>query len=499
MHNNTEKEDGNSSPTYRGGGILAYFLMKHKHLLSKIWTMVLSFLLSISVLSPYANATNSTPDVSGAFDENLEEELEGIYESESGYGWDQASLDAYNYSLELEDGVMQYTRQAGYQWEYLQGDYDVQGNYQPGIINTTRQYLNLPMMGAGIGSGLTIIAMAESQLGTPEQPLGSNNVDYNTWFYGYSVSGEDYPWCCVFVDWCAEQCGYYGSIIPTGIASCTEMRRQLITNFGYECFRTRDTTPMGGSSYTPVPGDLIFFTSSYGADYDHIGFVYQISDDCITTIEGNYGNQVSMVERKKTAGSYVLDGCIIHVPYPESSNQSDEIFAYLTAPNGLNYDPLVAVAILGNMEMESHCTPNTMEIGYTWETGGGFGLIQWTNTDGNTRTTYEGEYYSSEMSYSAQSGLRRTNLVNYCVTHGLNYKDVYGQLEFMDYEIQTTPSYRNAVQAMSSCDHTRDGAAQACLIWLQYVEGLPRTSEYWTTNAFYRSSYTRAMYSKYIG
>ncbi len=36
-------------------------------------------------------------------------------------------------------------------------------------------------------------------VGTKENPTNSNNVCFNTHYYGHSVKGSAYPWCCVFV------------------------------------------------------------------------------------------------------------------------------------------------------------------------------------------------------------------------------------------------------------------------------------------------------------
>lgn len=47
-----------------------------------------------------------------------------------------------------------------------------------------------------------LVSIAKSQIGVKESPAGSNKVKYNTWYYGSAVSGSDYPWCCVFVEWC---------------------------------------------------------------------------------------------------------------------------------------------------------------------------------------------------------------------------------------------------------------------------------------------------------
>ena len=46
-----------------------------------------------------------------------------------------------------------------------------------------------------------LIAIAMGEVGTTEYPPNSNNVKYNTWFYGHPVQGKKYPWCAVFVSW----------------------------------------------------------------------------------------------------------------------------------------------------------------------------------------------------------------------------------------------------------------------------------------------------------
>ena len=46
-----------------------------------------------------------------------------------------------------------------------------------------------------------IIAIASAEVGITEYPPGSNNVKYNTWFYGRQVSGKNYPWCCTFISY----------------------------------------------------------------------------------------------------------------------------------------------------------------------------------------------------------------------------------------------------------------------------------------------------------
>ena len=52
-----------------------------------------------------------------------------------------------------------------------------------------------------------VIAIAERELGVKESPPNSNNVKYNTWFYGREVSGSAYPWCACWVSWVFCQSG----------------------------------------------------------------------------------------------------------------------------------------------------------------------------------------------------------------------------------------------------------------------------------------------------
>lgn len=60
----------------------------------------------------------------------------------------------------------------------------------------------------------TIIKKAKSYIGTKESPRNSNNVIFNTHYYGRPVHGAAYPWCCVFLWDVFRLCGassmFYG-------------------------------------------------------------------------------------------------------------------------------------------------------------------------------------------------------------------------------------------------------------------------------------------------
>lgn len=122
-------------------------------------------------------------------------------------------------------------------------------------------------------------AAARPGSGTIRVPLGSNNVKYNTWFYGGEVHGPQFMWCAVYQSWTAAAARIPTSIIPKN-ASVLGMR---------DFFQARDRI-----FQTPRVGDLVIFITS--ATERHIGFVEMLlPDGRFTTIEGNVSHRVMRV------------------------------------------------------------------------------------------------------------------------------------------------------------------------------------------------------------
>lgn len=157
------------------------------------------------------------------------------------------------------------------------------------------------------GDGRTdLIAVALSQLGYTE---GNDNGDYggvsngnqnfteynyNMGSFGVGYGGSNYPWCASFVSFCLLQAGTHNQ---TKIAdwcrkhegdaayiwrevSCSKWASQL-----RQCGYFSDSAHFGGS-YTPLSGDLIFFTQN-GSTESHIGIVLYTEGDRVYTVEGN--------------------------------------------------------------------------------------------------------------------------------------------------------------------------------------------------------------------
>ena len=147
------------------------------------------------------------------------------------------------------------------------------------------------------------VNIAKSQIGVKE--TGTNNVKYNTWYYGRPVNGRagtsEYAWCVTFECWCANQVGILNSLIP----KCN--------NVGIlrDWYKTRGLYHLRGS-YTPQKGDLIIFRNA-----SHTGIVERVESGRIWTIEGNSKDKVSNNIYLRT-DSYIQGYC--EVKFSDSTN-----------------------------------------------------------------------------------------------------------------------------------------------------------------------------------
>jgi hypothetical protein len=138
------------------------------------------------------------------------------------------------------------------------------------------------------------VSIAKSQIGIKE--TGTNNVKYNTWYYGHTVNGRtgtsEYAWCVTFICWCANQIGILGSLIPK--CNNVGVLRDWYKARGLYHLKT---------SYTPKAGDLIIFKNA-----SHTGIVERVESGRIWTIEGNSKDKVSN-NTYLTTDSYIQGYC----------------------------------------------------------------------------------------------------------------------------------------------------------------------------------------------
>ena len=134
-----------------------------------------------------------------------------------------------------------------------------------------------------------IIAKAKAEIGTKESPANSNNVKYNTWYYGNPVSGDAYPGCCTFITWLLQN----EQRLCLKTASCATL---------YDWFSSRNQIVKD-----PQPGDIVFFKyKTNNRKTNHVGLVIAVTGKSVRTIEGNTSvtsndNGGSVMERLRTS------------------------------------------------------------------------------------------------------------------------------------------------------------------------------------------------------
>ena len=117
-----------------------------------------------------------------------------------------------------------------------------------------------------------------------QSPLGSNNVKYNTWYYGRKVSGAEYMWCGAYQSWITAMGGIGMHIYPKAAG----------VMFVHKFFKDA-----GRIFQTPKVGDYVIFI--FSADKHHIGFVEQLESDGkhFKSIEGNVSNRVMRIRHRQ--------------------------------------------------------------------------------------------------------------------------------------------------------------------------------------------------------
>ena len=143
-----------------------------------------------------------------------------------------------------------------------------------------------------------VIEIAKKYVGVTEYPPNSNNVIFNTKFYGREVSGANYPWCCAFIWYIHNEAGV--DIKKT--ASCAELGTWFKNNGKFK-------------TSAPKVGDIVFFKFSGSSRWtNHVGIVVEVGNGYIKTIEGNtssdekgsQSNGGMVAERKRKLNSTIV-------------------------------------------------------------------------------------------------------------------------------------------------------------------------------------------------
>lgn len=159
-----------------------------------------------------------------------------------------------------------------------------------------------------------LLELARRELDTKEYPPNSNNVKYNTAYYGRDVSGHNFAWCAVFIWWLFQESGisnlYYGGKKTAYVPALLTWARQE-----------------GLTVKEPQPGDLVCFQFDSDAGADHVGLCESWDGEYVTTIDGNtgVGNEANggAVMRRRRHKKYIL--AVIRPKYEENEEEEMDI------------------------------------------------------------------------------------------------------------------------------------------------------------------------------
>ncbi len=157
-----------------------------------------------------------------------------------------------------------------------------------------------------------IVAVALSQLGYHEgnsiYDLGGGNqsgycnfTEYCYW-YGLHVMGNSSgyygAWCAMFIAWCAEMARIPASIIT----------RACYAHAGDSSpYYFNGLTFYNRGSYTPLPGDLIFYDwPDVSGTWNHVGIVHYVEGENVHTIEGNTGEEAVVLRTISMSNSTII-------------------------------------------------------------------------------------------------------------------------------------------------------------------------------------------------
>lgn len=195
-----------------------------------------------------------------------------------------------------------------------------------------------------------LIAIAESYIGITESPANSNNVEFNTRYYGKAVSGSSYPWCCTFI-WCLFQDAdaadlFYGGAKSAYVPSVYSYAKT------HGLFVTEDYQP----------GDLPLYDWGGDGTPDHIGIIKTVSGTTITAIEGNtsYGNDSNGGEvMLRTRSTSTMLGAYRPAYDEEEEDDLATALSSIATAAGLSEDDTVTA--LGIMAKYANTTTETWE------------------------------------------------------------------------------------------------------------------------------------------
>lgn len=352
--------------------------------------------------------------------------------------------------------------------------------------------------------------MISKEIGTSENPSGSNNVKYNTWYYGKEVSGSSYPWCMAFVQWCFNQAGL---TLPYRTAACQTL---------LDWYNQNDPSRVHTSN--PKPGDIVIFGKP-GQRAGHTGIVTGSDQTYVYTIEGNTttthtdfsanGGCVSDKKHKWDCGRLKAFITAVDFDAIQKTNISSNSTSFTGSDDSiedlwmyfkkLGYSDKATAAILGAWMSESSNNPKRIEgdyLGYFKEYGGydmvnnqdqldayTKRLFQQYDNDGLSiaKSRYEanGHYYPG-IGMAQWTGPRGKALLDFARNNNKDWSSRATQLEYLSTELNGAyKSTKNAIENAADVN-------EATRVFTKGFEGSSRGIEG-------RQAHARSLYNQFAG
>lgn len=216
-----------------------------------------------------------------------------------------------------------------------------------------------------------LVKLALSQVGTAENPLGSNKqkygeyIDQTNWYeykdathtWIHKVNG--YDWCTTFHDWCFVK--------TFGIDEARRLlNRPRYNNLGAVVkYAYGYMNSIGKIASTPEIGCSIYFKNAKGLS--HIGIVYDYDDKYVYTVEGNAGTNCWYVAKGKylrTNSRIVGYDRPLYKVEPQPPEEDDMKFdelkvCYYRKGNIMKGDPVEVIQSVVNTDIDGSFGPAT--------------------------------------------------------------------------------------------------------------------------------------------
>lgn len=200
--------------------------------------------------------------------------------------------------------------------EYMSQTTYANGEYSPGLKRRRDAEWALFSAGYYTHTNTYWSDSAESVVNFALQLVGQNH----TLFTSYTTSeGKTFwgaDWCAMFVSYCFDQQGLIPDVLNESYVGCTDEVANLKARGEFE-----NSSALGGS-YTPQPGDIIFFTKDGGVTSYHTGIVVKCDGAKVYTVEGNSGygsGATSWSNSRVTENSYSINSNNIYGYFPASA------------------------------------------------------------------------------------------------------------------------------------------------------------------------------------